>query len=1166
MIRGKRIAVLVGIDEYQHQAWAPLSYVRNDIEGVDGLAHVLMHDLGHSCAFKPEDVHTLMGSDAHSIRVERLIWQKAVENAGPEDQVLIYFSGHGIVHTEGDLPVLVTFETAPATPHKTGLTFAFLEGLIKRASSRLILVIDACFSGRFLADRLTESDTGPSAPTSPSHIANETLAESAHSAAQRFAALKALAVFASCQPEQVSRPAATHVQSLFTQHFVMGLRGTGVALRSGKVDTHSLRAYLLGAFETQDQKPAILVPPDPFILSIPSRPIGSGSRAESLDEIPWKLYLETYSARYLDDPVNVRGAFVDIDCLRHEGSLSAEGFLPAATGKPRKALWDLRDHLLETDSGPHAFVILGDVGSGKSTLLRRLWLALAQAKLKDHPKAPIPLLVPLELFRDVRLSELLFNTGSDHDTFPRAASRFRAILSDLLQHDYGLPVLWSELEDACRTSSVVFLFDGLDEMGLNGEPNAIMRVLQLFAQFAQLGATIVLSCRTHFLRHDSELHWALERSLAQGTRITFYRLTKFSSSQVVHYIDTMSTSDEAAERCKLFITEAFKGTARLAERPFLLEILVKRTNALFAAPDGAFGPMRQGAFQSEHDVFEQFLCGWLERDRGRFGRFLHDFRDAIERDMIPDATDLGPPALEWAEKVVTRYIELLANDLRLSGTRTISYKEIPDRIRQRFPTLPDIFLNFFEYTLRTCSFLVRDDDGNYEFLHSSVLAYFGARAILHELRRKHYLWDVEHKLTMAIPHSLGREPLDDLTREFIGEMLHMDDRERLETWLRHDTKGNPNTLRYLGGNCLTILNYLDGGNLSNYDLRGTYICCAELHGVNLSNAALHDAVIENTDLTGANLENAHIEGAKFVRVRFDGANLRNVDLQNGGTTVIEPLGLLTARDPPLIFLRVIEESGKRLRKYDPLPVDDVAMVLIPGGRFWMGTDSLTAGKDERPAHEVVVSPFNMDVHPVTNKQFAKFVRANPDWGREYGIARTGNVYHLSLWRGDAPPPELMEVPVVYVSWFAAAAYAEWAGKRLPTEAEWEFALRNGNHVRRWDYPWERDIIPGDLKKHMGGTTGYRVREVAANAYGLYDMSGNVNEWVQDWYDAAYWASRKDEVANDPRGSEYGRYKILRGGSFLDHDSRVLRCSYRRFLLPHNTNQDGGFRCVKSSDR
>jgi formylglycine-generating enzyme len=306
----------------------------------------------------------------------------------------------------------------------------------------------------------------------------------------------------------------------------------------------------------------------------------------------------------------------------------------------------------------------------------------------------------------------------------------------------------------------------------------------------------------------------------------------------------------------------------------------------------------------------------------------------------------------------------------------------------------------------------------------------------------------------------------------------------------------------------------------------------------------------------------------------------------------------------------------------PTPFSDspAGMVWIPGGRFWMGTEHL---EDARPVHEVEVQGFWMDRTDVTNEEFARFVKAtgyvtiaeHPLDPKEFpnlapGELAAGSVvftpptHAISLenplawwkfvrgagWRHPEGPNSDIEGkenhPVVHIAWPDAMAYAKWAGKRLPTEAEWEFAARGG--LDRQNYVWGNELKPGGKWKantfqgHFPNRNtsedGYDgiapVASFEPNGYGLYDMSGNVWQWVSDWYRPDYYAQlqRSGAVAIGPQGphdsydpQEPGiRKRVQKGGSFLCTDQyceRYMPGARGKGDAETGTNHLG-FRCVR----
>ncbi len=305
------------------------------------------------------------------------------------------------------------------------------------------------------------------------------------------------------------------------------------------------------------------------------------------------------------------------------------------------------------------------------------------------------------------------------------------------------------------------------------------------------------------------------------------------------------------------------------------------------------------------------------------------------------------------------------------------------------------------------------------------------------------------------------------------------------------------------------------------------------------------------------------------------------------------------------------------------------MVFINGGIFEMGGDNEQASADEYPKHKVQVSSFYIDITEVTNLQFKKFVRATgyittaekkPDWEELKKTVPPGtirppdsvmmaaslvfrqtvgpvNLNDYSQWwvwvkgadwkHPQGPGSTIVgkeNYPVVQVSWDDAMAYCKWVGKRLPTEAEWEFAARGGltNNI----YPWGNENVntgkpkaniwegkfPYLNEKKDGYITAAPVKSYSANGYGLYDMAGNVWEWCSDWYNADYYKTISNTISVNPAGADksfdpdepYAKKRSLRGGSFLCNDSY---CSGYRVARRMKSSQDTGlehtgFRCVK----
>jgi formylglycine-generating enzyme required for sulfatase activity len=248
------------------------------------------------------------------------------------------------------------------------------------------------------------------------------------------------------------------------------------------------------------------------------------------------------------------------------------------------------------------------------------------------------------------------------------------------------------------------------------------------------------------------------------------------------------------------------------------------------------------------------------------------------------------------------------------------------------------------------------------------------------------------------------------------------------------------------------------------------------------------------------------------------------------------------------------------------------MARIPGGDYWMGRTrlwlmdeigwQLRDRADDRPVHRVNLPAFLLDVHEVTNAEYAALVAKK---GAEAP-------YH---WGGRTPPGGKERLPVYNVSWQDAVAYCKAVGKRLPTEAEWERAARGG--TADLDYPWGNDYAdepategakpatdgakPAKLAQSGSASGPLPVGSFAANAYGLYDMSGNVWEWVADWYDLNYYSV---SPADNPPGPAKGLYRVIRGGGWADTESRYGTVYYRNFTLPDTRQPTIGFRCAQAA--
>ena len=246
----------------------------------------------------------------------------------------------------------------------------------------------------------------------------------------------------------------------------------------------------------------------------------------------------------------------------------------------------------------------------------------------------------------------------------------------------------------------------------------------------------------------------------------------------------------------------------------------------------------------------------------------------------------------------------------------------------------------------------------------------------------------------------------------------------------------------------------------------------------------------------------------------------------------------------------------------PIPPD---MVFFRAGRFFsMGSRKRDkdAETDEKPQHGVHLDAFYMDIYETTNAQYKEFIDANPQWQKNRIPKKYHDGDYLKHWNGNDYPPEKGNHPVVYVSWYAAMAYAEWRGKRLPTEAEWERAAREVWHWR----PMNADTA--NYGENVGDTTP--VGTYPPDANGLYDMAGNVWEWCLDEYNPDFYAispsqnplagGTMDNILSDWTNAKTVR--VLRGGSWVSN-AKFVRVSDRTRFTPKITNKARGFRCVRS---
>lgn len=246
------------------------------------------------------------------------------------------------------------------------------------------------------------------------------------------------------------------------------------------------------------------------------------------------------------------------------------------------------------------------------------------------------------------------------------------------------------------------------------------------------------------------------------------------------------------------------------------------------------------------------------------------------------------------------------------------------------------------------------------------------------------------------------------------------------------------------------------------------------------------------------------------------------------------------------------------------------MVLIPAGEFQM--QSHLDGLAGTFSGEIYVEAFYIDIYEVTNAQYKKFIDDNLQWQKDQILDEYHDGFYLDYWNGNSYPTGKGDYPVTRVSWYAAMAYAQWADKRLPTEAEWEKAARGG--LVGMKYPWGDaiDVSKANYNGNFGGPMP--VGNYTPNGYGLYDMSGNVSEWCLDAND--YYVTSRGRIIPEVEpisGTEITHLvdnftevknfpeRVLRGGSWDNYASDV-RAGSRHALEPTVAYSKLGFRCVK----
>jgi formylglycine-generating enzyme required for sulfatase activity len=263
--------------------------------------------------------------------------------------------------------------------------------------------------------------------------------------------------------------------------------------------------------------------------------------------------------------------------------------------------------------------------------------------------------------------------------------------------------------------------------------------------------------------------------------------------------------------------------------------------------------------------------------------------------------------------------------------------------------------------------------------------------------------------------------------------------------------------------------------------------------------------------------------------------------------VSSSIAVLPTPKPSVTQVLTSSSSTPRAGDTRTFAPDNAPMMFVPAGEFTMGSDS--GDSDEKPVHIVYLDAFWMDKFEATNAKYSECMKS--------GACGWPKLVNTVDGQNNLSDSKLGNYPVIYVTWNDASKYCQWAGKRLPTEAEWEKAAR-GTDARL--YPWGNILDKRFLNFPIRGSREVGLYPSGASPYGVEDMAGNVWEWVADWYDANYYAN---SPRNNPKGPESGQYHVSRGGSWLSQEGSVRSTTRGHPDYPDGVINTVGFRCARS---